>query len=396
MSACAMLALAAVPAQAQEADRCPAPVSANPAPPPRQPADAVYPTDFATGEGVLVAVIDTGVAAHPELTEVVPIADLVTPDTPNPHFDCDGHGTVVAGVIDSVAPHARIGSVRQTSSYVRKDENSLTSGSIASLAEAINKALDHHARVINISVVACLPASQASQVDKSALVDALARAERENAVVVAASGNATQDCTQDSVVLPTQEPTALSVSALGADPYTLASYALPVRGDKTALAAPGRIPFALSPRGDGWARGMSQGQGQVNPFEGTSFAAPVVSGTAALLIQRHPQASAREIRELIVASAQPPLGVVDPLAAVTQAPRHQEQARTVELAVPASPESSGVRTGQLIIAALALLSAASVLISAYVQAPRTRRRGSTSPSRRRTNWPRPRAQVWQS
>ena len=54
---------------------------------------------FATGEGVKVAVIDTGVARHDQLRHLSSGADLVAPESPEPHRDCDLHGTVVAGVI---------------------------------------------------------------------------------------------------------------------------------------------------------------------------------------------------------------------------------------------------------------------------------------------------------
>ena len=55
--------------------------------------------NLATGVGVKVAVIDTGVARHPQLNQLAGGADFVTPDTPEPFKDCDAHGTVVAGII---------------------------------------------------------------------------------------------------------------------------------------------------------------------------------------------------------------------------------------------------------------------------------------------------------
>ena len=78
---------------------------------------------LATGAGVKVAVIDTGVAGHPQLNQLSGGADFVTPDTPEPFKDCDAHGTVVAGIIAGtdagIAPDAEILSIRQSSAHYR-------------------------------------------------------------------------------------------------------------------------------------------------------------------------------------------------------------------------------------------------------------------------------------
>ena len=77
---------------------------------------------FATGEGVKVAVIDTGVATHDQLRHLSGGADLIAPEEPEPHRDCDLHGTVVAGIIAGhdigIAPRAEIYAVRQTLSLI--------------------------------------------------------------------------------------------------------------------------------------------------------------------------------------------------------------------------------------------------------------------------------------
>src|SRR5689334_22633565 len=76
----------------------------------------------ATGRGVRVAVIDSGIeAAHPALDGCVDADDgvalsLVSDDevvvTPGPHEDLFGHATACAGIIHSIAPDARLTSVR--------------------------------------------------------------------------------------------------------------------------------------------------------------------------------------------------------------------------------------------------------------------------------------------
>ena len=282
--------------------------------------------EFATGAGVRVAVIDTGVAPHPELTRLRPGRDFVAADALQ---DCDNHGTAVAGVIAGrtlgIAPEAEIISVRQTSAHYRDQDTD--TGNLQTLTDAIHNALDEGASVLNISVVSCLEPAFASRIDASGITAALHRAEAEGAVVVAAAGNTGPDCEPGFDVFPARFPTVLAVAAR-ADDHTVAAYSLPAD-----LSAPGSVPAALAP--GGWAEGTLVKDG-VHPYAGTSFAAPVVSGTAALLQSRYPGISPAHVRALIAASAEPGGGAVDPLAALTQLTPHDVaerptlQVRTVD------------------------------------------------------------------
>lgn len=373
------------PLVAQEGPRSPDVVCAvpepSPTPAPRSPGlDDVH--RIATGAGVRVAVIDTGVAAHPQLREVVPAGDLVTPDSPDPLVDCDGHGTVVAGVIAAretgIAPDATLISVRQSSAHYRSpgdgDGNGAgaVSGTLAGLAEALHLALDAGAGVLNVSVVSCVPADVAARLDTGALDGALARAEAEGAVVVAAAGNRGQTCAPGAVVYPAHMPTVLSVAALDPDsPHALAGYSLPAghpapesaAGPTSGVAALGEVPVGLSPDGAGWASGMRRaGSAEVVPFTGTSFAAPVVAGSVALLKQRHPRDSAAELRERVTGAAEPGHGVVDPHRVLTHlAADFEVPARGLAVSAPTgrSDRARGTATG--VIGALGALVLAGVL-----------------------------------
>ncbi len=283
---------------------------------------------FATGAGIRVAVIDTGVSPHPELDQLVAGRDFVTPDAPNPLLDCDGHGTVVAGVIAGttlgVAPGAEIVAVRQTSAHYRNrrgGDDVQTAGSVRSLAEAIHAALDDGSRVINVSVVSCVDQRDAGAIDAHALTAALARAEQEGAVVVAAAGNVSESCTQGSFVFPSHFPTVIAVGARDTR-HTVADYSVHVPGDMTPVSAPGTVDTGLAWSGGGFARGTAVDRDSLTPFVGTSFAAPVVSGTVALLLERHPHLSPANVRDIVTRSSQPAGGAITPLAVITHLPAH--------------------------------------------------------------------------
>lgn len=327
---------------------------------------------FATGAGVRVAVIDTGVASHPELGDVVTGRDFVDPAAPDPRFDCDSHGTVVAGIIAGrsrgVAPGAELVSIRQTSAHYRErvpadssDETDAadSGGTLQTLADAIHNALDERAKVINISVVSCLPPDVAKRVDMRVVDTALARAEAEGAVVVAAAGNASDECRDGYTVVPAHAPTVIAVGAR-ADDYSLADYSVPA--PDRSVSAPGLVEVALASDGSGWAAGTHGMKDTVTPYTGTSFAAPVVSGAVALLRERHPHLNPAQIRELVYAAAEPGGGAVDPYGVITHLPAGSAEEAKPLVITPTVEESSAVagRGWVLAVAALALLAAAAV------------------------------------
>src|SRR5262249_55075698 len=153
------------------------------------------------GDGQTVAVIDTGVQPGPRLPNVEPGGDFV--EATDGLSDCDGHGTLVAGLIagqsgddgfSGVAPGARLISIRQTSAKFAPRNpgadptEARAAVDVASLARAVVRAADLGARVINISAVTCLAANKT--LDQTELGAALKYAAvQKDAVVVAAAGN---------------------------------------------------------------------------------------------------------------------------------------------------------------------------------------------------------------
>lgn len=297
------------------------------------------------GAGQTVAVIDTGVARHRRLPHLVPGGDYVS--TQDGASDCDGHGTLIAGIIgaspDSAAPEAFTGiapdatilSIRQSSNKFRAADDPAGSGfgDVETLAAAVRTAADLGATVINISSVACLPAT--AGLDDRALGAALAYAvDLKNVVVVSAAGNVggpgqcpghnpREDSEADDVAVVVSpawyDDHVLTVGSIGPDG---APSEFSLAGPWVDVAAPGEGIVSLAPAADGLVQSMSDG----SPLSGTSYAAPVVSAIAALVRARSPELTARQVMARIEATAHRPTGgrdstvghgAVDALAAVS-------------------------------------------------------------------------------
>jgi membrane-anchored mycosin MYCP len=318
------------------------------------------------GLGQRVAVIDTGVAPHPRLPQLRPGGDYVS--IGDGTQDCDGHGTAVAGIIaatedyrhaddfSGVAPSASLISVRQSSTRFGAAADSATSGfgDVETMARAVRTAADLGASVINISSVACAPADTA--LDDGALGAALSYAvDTRNVVVVAAAGNAGAGQCPPQRADATWESATVVVSPAWYDDYVLTVGSVNAHGEPSSfslagpwvdVAAPGEGVISLSSSGDGLANALVAKQGST-PLSGTSYAAPVVSGLAALVRSRFPTWTARQVMQRIKATAHHPAGgsdprvgagVVDFLAAVsTDSPTAQAPPATRTSAPVAEP-----------------------------------------------------------
>ena len=408
--------------------------------------------DYSTGNGVTVAVIDTGVTPNPRLP-VVPGGDYIMGE--DGLSDCDAHGTIVSSIIGAapqgilpmprpvpatpafpppagpppaiaaplppvevppppapppppppvtitqivppppppppppeipgamapsngppdpqsedepavpplppgapdgvvgVAPHATIISIRQSSRAFEPvnpppaDPNSdekVKAGTLNTVARAVVHAANMGAKVINISVTACLPT--AAPADQRALGAALWYAATvKDAVVVAASGNDGEaGCDNNPMYDPLNpsDPRDWHEVKVVSSPSWFSDYVLSVgavdgsgaaidksmSGPWVGVAAPGTHIMGLSPQGGGPVNAYPPSRpGEKNmPFWGTSFSAAYVSGVAALVRAKYPELSAHQVINRIVQSAHnPPAGVdnkvgygfVDPVAALT-------------------------------------------------------------------------------
>jgi subtilisin family serine protease len=232
---------------------------------------------------VVVAVVDTGVdSAQPDLVgRVLPGDDFVNSDTNA--SDDNGHGTAVAGVV-AAQGNNRIGTAGycwQCRILPVKVLGSDGSGFDSNVAAGIVWAVDHGAKVVN--------ASLGSLTDDLTVAAAAQYAAVHDVLLVAAAGN------DGSATL--DYPAALSnVLSVGASDPSDQPYAFSNTG--AALAAPG----------ENVTTGL--GGGYVS-FLGTSSAAPVVSGIAALGFAAVPDATAGQVAQALETTAVPSPGAID-------------------------------------------------------------------------------------
>ena len=240
-----------------------------------------------TGAGQLIAVIDTGIDfSHPFLVGKIAAGgfDFIgqdgDPTDERKFLDEDGdglideqfgHGTFIASLVLTVAPDAMILPVRSLDAEGY--------GTSSTVAAGIIWAVDAGATVINLSV-------NISQ-DADVVKEAVDYAKDNDVVVVAAAGNAAGD-----VVFPARYGDVVAVAAVR-DTGVAATFTN--RGSAVDIVAPGvgilgAIPQSMSPAGT--AR-----------WSGTSFAAPLVAGTVALVGSAHPQLEMKAIGERVVERA---------------------------------------------------------------------------------------------
>ncbi|RZU54317.1 type VII secretion-associated serine protease mycosin [Krasilnikovia cinnamomea] len=253
----------------------------------------------ADGSGVRVAVLDSGVdAQHPQLQGRVDTGLDMLRGNRDARQDCVGHGTGVASIIagrrvdgvpfHGLAPRATIVPVRISE---QETIDGRTVGDFVSpekFAQAIDWASDPrrgNAQVINLSVVMIK--------EEPAVHEAVDRALRRGVVVVAAVGNAGGAQGANPTPYPAAYDGVIGVGSIGPDGLRAEDSQ---HGRYVTVMAAGVGVTMAAPR-SGHAAG-----------NGTSFAAPFVAATAALLKQRFPDLSPGEITRRILATADPAPG----------------------------------------------------------------------------------------
>lgn len=257
------------------------------------------------GEGITVAVIDTGVAPHRDLTKpenrIIGFKDFINKkDIP---YDDNGHGTHVAGIIAGngyssrrkyvgIAPKANILAVKAM------DENG--GGSTSKIIEAIAYVIatkdKYNTKILNLSIGT--PAT--NNCNRDPLCRAVERAVEAGLVVVVAAGNSGPN--KQTILSPGINPHAITVGAvddkrtIDISDDTIAEFSS--RGPtadgmiKPDLVAPGVSINSLS----------NTDLDSYSPLSGTSMATPMVSGSVALLLNKYKGISPSQVKQKLLNS----------------------------------------------------------------------------------------------
>jgi subtilisin family serine protease len=229
---------------------------------------------LATGDKILIAVIDSGIdLGHPELQGVI-AGSYDALDKPEPAHK---HGTGIAGAIAAqarllgAAPAARILAIRAFGAY-----GSSAEATSFAVVKGVEYAATHGARIINMSFNGPVDPAMARH---------LAGARSLGIVLIAASGNLGPKAAPQ---YPAADPNVIAVSATDAKDSIFKASNI---GSHIAVAAPGVDILVPAPDRD------------YQVTSGTSFAAAHVSGVAALLLQRAPGLRPETVRQILERTA---------------------------------------------------------------------------------------------
>ena len=243
-----------------------------------------------SGEGVVIAVIDTGIdASHPDLAGVViggaDFSGAGTPGGTSPVGPSGFHATMVASLIAGqgritggvigIAPSAKLLSISVGLGLEGADTD-------RQIAQAVRWAADQGADVINLSV------SRASRNWPASWDEAFLYAMEKDVVIVAASGNKLDGVS--SPTAPATIPGVISVTAVDRE------------GNASAVSGAEGIGISVAAAGIDMV-GSFPNQ-QAKNWSGSSAAAPIVSGLLALMIEADSSASSSDLIERLISTAE--------------------------------------------------------------------------------------------
>jgi len=212
------------------------------------------------GQGVTVAVLDTGISHHTDLDgNVTHTLDSVSSDG----IDRQGHGTHVSGIIGAIKNGAGIVGVAPSCKLISvKVLGDNGHGGYASIEEGIQKAMDSGAHIINMSL-------GASVTPPESLHNKIKEASQRGIIIVAAAGNDSGE-----VNYPAKYPEVIAVGAIDEN-GNLAEFSS--HGPEISVVAPGVNIYS------------TYLNNQFAVLRGTSQASPFIAGICALLISQDMQ-----------------------------------------------------------------------------------------------------------
>jgi len=221
--------------------------------------DGVVDDNANAGQGIKVALLDTGINLdHPDLADNI-YGGYNAIDPRKAPMDTYGHGTHVAGIIAGVANGIGVvGAAPQANLYAVKVLD-VNSGYVSDVIEGLQWCIDNNMQIVNMSV--------GLTEDVSAFHDAIIAAYERGIVMVAAAGNYGPG--ENTVTYPAKYPEVIAVGATDSNdqiPYWSS------QGSEVAIAAPGQDIYSTF-------YGVTY-----KSLMGTSMACPHVTGAAALVL----------------------------------------------------------------------------------------------------------------
>lgn len=245
--------------------------------------------DTYDGTGIRVAVIDTGVNnQHEDFSGTAlfeegynAITDSVI--TLDSNSDDNGHGTHVAGIIGARRNNGKgiVGAAPGATIIPIKAGSANGSFSSGDTAKAINKAVELNAKVINMS----LGGGAAS----IAVADAIKNAVNNNVVIVVSMGN-------EGVNLVNYPAAYPGVIAVGATKVVQGNH------EATDFTTGGKHISITAPGQDIWSLDYFNNSNYVS-MDGTSMSAPFVSGIVALLLEKYPDLTPYQVKDMLESTA---------------------------------------------------------------------------------------------
>ncbi|MEV8117205.1 S8 family serine peptidase [Streptomyces xiamenensis] len=242
--------------------------------------------EHTTGEGITVAVIDSGVdPTLPELQGQVLDGTDLTAAQEGAHIDVSGHGTHMASLIAGTGKEAGIQGLAPGVSIlpVRTLVDSINFSGDERFSEGITYAIESGAQIINIS--------QSGSVSEEELAEATSLAARHDVLIFAGTGNTGES--DNRVAAPASFPGVIAVGAVDRSservPYSSS-------GPQVSLAAPGNdVP--------GHCDGLAGSACIVNEG-GTSSATALASASAALIWSKHPDWTKNQVLRVMLNTAE--------------------------------------------------------------------------------------------
>ncbi len=237
--------------------------------------------DLSRGSGVIVAVVDTGVTQT--LTDLRGVTFVtgrnVVAGNANTTDD-NGHGSHVAGTIAQATDNGLgvAGLAPESLIMPVKVLNRSGSGTNFTIAAGIRWAVDHGARVINLSV---------GGGDSRTLREAVEYALSKNVLLCAAAGNSGKR----GLLYPARYPGVLAVGATD------------VNGAKAPFSQYGPEVSEVAPGVHILQQTVSGGRQGYFYFSGTSMATPHVTGACALMLARRPSLTAAEVQSILASTS---------------------------------------------------------------------------------------------